>query len=288
VQSLIYLCPNHHTKYDLGFKPASNLTQEEVVSAKRLKQNSRRRILRYEANATKSLQSLISFIKGIEESLSKEHAHNIQSIYVTEMQNLISTIPELSLRSEEEARKDKLVTAPEKEIAKIAPKLAALASAVSADSSENEVRSKAQSLITQTKEILIDIDEVDCPHCAGRGTTGLIGDLCRYCRGSQVVTKEMHDEYDPEQIDEVDCPHCGGRGTTGLNSEACAYCRGSQVVTKEMHDEYDPEQIDEVDCPHCGGRETTGLINDSCKLCKGSCTVTHATAEAYSQQYGRR
>ena len=112
--NLIFLCPNHHTKYDLGFKPASNLTQEEVIAAKRLKQNSRRRILKYEANATKSLQSLISFINGIEESLSKEHAHNFQSIYVTEMQNLISTIPELSLRSEEEAGKDKLVTAPKK------------------------------------------------------------------------------------------------------------------------------------------------------------------------------
>jgi hypothetical protein len=38
--NLIYLCPNHHTKYDLGFKVASNVTMEEIRAVKLLKRTS--------------------------------------------------------------------------------------------------------------------------------------------------------------------------------------------------------------------------------------------------------
>jgi hypothetical protein len=37
--NLILLCPNHHSKYDYGFKPSSNVNIEEVEAAKRLKRN---------------------------------------------------------------------------------------------------------------------------------------------------------------------------------------------------------------------------------------------------------
>src|SRR5262245_17192802 len=35
--NLIFLCPNHHTKYDLGFKPASNISPKVIHAAKLLK-----------------------------------------------------------------------------------------------------------------------------------------------------------------------------------------------------------------------------------------------------------
>src|ERR1700722_16620517 len=31
--NLIFLCPNHHTKYDLGFKPKSNVTRDVIQAA---------------------------------------------------------------------------------------------------------------------------------------------------------------------------------------------------------------------------------------------------------------
>ena len=37
--NLIFLCPNHHTEYDLGFKPSSNVTLETIQAAKLIKGN---------------------------------------------------------------------------------------------------------------------------------------------------------------------------------------------------------------------------------------------------------
>lgn len=63
--NLIYLCPNHHTKYDLGYRPSKNVTPEMVRAAKLLKRKSRQRMMAYEANAVKGLHGLIQLIKSI-------------------------------------------------------------------------------------------------------------------------------------------------------------------------------------------------------------------------------
>ena len=40
-----------------------------------------------------------------------------------------------------------------------------------------------------------NIDEVDCPHCDGRGQTGLAGDFCKLCKGKQVVSRAVLEAY---------------------------------------------------------------------------------------------
>lgn len=279
--NLIFLCPNHHTKYDLGVRPSSNITLDVVRSAKLLKRTSRVRVLKYEANATKSLQALIRFLKDAEEKMAVAPDQDHRSIYLTEVKGLLATIPELTKNSQQEAGKDKLVTEPERELAKAAPRLAALAAAVTSSSTESDIRSRARSVVAEVDTILIDIDEVDCPHCGGRGQTGLVGDFCSYCKGSCVVTEAKHDAYDPSLVDEIDCPHCGGRGTTGLVSDICAFCKGSCVVSHERYDEYDRSEIDEVGCPHCNGRGQTGLAGDICAYCNGSCIVSQSKYDSY-------
>jgi DnaJ-class molecular chaperone len=39
------------------------------------------------------------------------------------------------------------------------------------------------------------IDEVECPRCAGRGTTGLRDDYCGLCNGSCVVPDAKAEAY---------------------------------------------------------------------------------------------
>jgi DnaJ-class molecular chaperone len=279
--NLIYLCPNHHTKYDLGFKVKSNVTAEEIKAAKLLKRNARCRLLKYEAFATKSLLSLINFVQSIEQKIRSAETENLKTIHLSEMAGLIAAVPDLVKASQKQAKKDGLVTEPEKALAKVAPKLAAIAAEVPSKPSEKATRTKAQRLISQVKEVLIEIDEVDCPHCGGRGLTGLVGDFCRYCKGSCVVSEAKRDAYDVDDIDEIPCPHCGGKGTTGLVSDICAYCRGSCVVSHARAEAYEPDEIDEVSCPRCDGRGTTGLVGDFCGYCKGSCVVSKAKYDAY-------
>src|ERR1039457_2303129 len=63
--NLIFLCPNHHTEYDLGYKPSSNITLEVVRAAKLVKRSTRQRVMRHEANATKLLVAVASLLKGL-------------------------------------------------------------------------------------------------------------------------------------------------------------------------------------------------------------------------------
>lgn len=283
-KNLIYLCPNHHTKYDYGFKAASKVTLEEIRAAKLVKRASRNRVLKYEANATRLLQALIRNLKDIEKSLKGDASENMKSIYLSEMKTLLDSIPALTKKADDEAKADKLTTEPEKELAKHAPKLAALASSVSTSSNESDLRSKALGVVAEVDEILIDIDEVNCPRCSGRGMYGLAGDFCAYCKGSCVVSQAEFDAYDPDEIDEVACPRCGGRGMTGLSSDICAYCKGSSVVSREEAQDYDAFAVDEVNCPRCDGRGQYGLAGDLCGYCKGSCFVSQAMHDAYDPE----
>jgi len=268
--NLIYLCPNHHKKYDYGYTFKTNVTAEEVKAAKLLKRNSRCRILKYEINATRYLLSLIKFLKSIENKLKIEENDNLVRIYLTEMQKLVETIPELTKEAHKQASMDEFVTKTEEVLSKNAPELSKFASPKIIKNSDRDLRNAVNHIVAKASQIVIDIDEVECPHCNGRGQTGLVGDLCAYCGGSCVVTQQERDEYDRNDIDEVECPHCDGRGQTGFVGDLCAYCGGSCVVTQQEKDEYDRNDIDEVECPHCIGRGQTGFVGDLCAYCGGS------------------
>ena len=281
--NLIYLCPNHHTKYDLGFKVKSNVTADEIKAAKLLKRSARCRVLKYEAFATKSLLSLIKFVQSIEEKIGTAETENLKTIHLAELNGLLKEVPGLIKAAQKEAKKDVPSTKPEKALIEIAPKLAAIAAEVPSKT-ERASRAKAKRLISQVDEVLIEIDEVDCPHCGGRGLVGLVGDFCRYCKGSCVVSEAKRDAYDVDDIDEVPCPRCNGRGMTGLVSDLCAYCHGSCFISHAKAEAYEEDEIDEVLCPRCDGKGTTGLVGDYCAYCKGSCTVSQAKKEAYDPE----
>jgi hypothetical protein len=204
--NLIYLCPNHHTKYDLGFKVKSNVTAEEIKAAKLLKRNARCRLLKYESLATKSLLSLIKFVKSVEEKIGTAKSENLKTIHLAELNGLLAEVPGLVKAAQAQAKKDALGTEPDKALVKVAPKLAAIAAEAPAKQTEKASRAKAKRLVSEVEEVLIEIDEVDCPHCGGRGLTGLVGDFCRYCKGSCVVSEAKRDAYDADEIDEVLCP----------------------------------------------------------------------------------
>ena len=105
-------------------------------------------------------------------------------------------------------------------------------SGVDAQTDEARISQMVANVAGKVNEILIVLDEVACPHCNGRGQTGLIGDLCSYCGGSCYVSNEEAVGYAPEDLEETNCPHCNGRGTTGLIWDLCGYveARASSVL----------------------------------------------------------
>jgi hypothetical protein len=282
--NLLLLCPNHHAKYDLGFAPASNVSPEVIRAAKEMKRASRRRMLRAEDNVITSLRAVLRRIELTEQKVAEAEDPLLRETYVTELKSLVAAIPSLAQDAELAGQEDRKFTGAEAAVAKIAPELFKQSQlADTARATESTVRDAAQSVVTLAAPVLA-LDEVDCPRCLGSGQTGLMGDLCAYCKGSCFVSHAQADAYDPEAIDEVDCPRCAGRGQTGLMDDLCAYCKGSCFISQAQADAYDPEAIDEVDCPRCEGRGQTGLMGETCAYCRGSCFISQAQADAYDPE----
>jgi hypothetical protein len=282
--NLILLCPNHHSKYDYGFEPASNVNKVAILAAKTTKRNSRKRCMLQEKNATKLLQTIIKMMSDLQTKIESDSTSvALNEIYSTEIKHLLETLPDLIKISDENAGRDAELPAMEKMLAGKTPLLSKILIGTNKTSKDSVVRSTVESLVEATRDIFLDLDEEDCPHCGGRGTTGLVGDLCGYCKGSCVVSKQECDDYDRDELDEEDCPHCGGKGTTGLVNDLCGYCKGSCVLSKKKCADYDRDDLDEEDCPHCGGKGTTGLVGDICKICKGSCVLSKQECADYDR-----
>jgi DnaJ-class molecular chaperone len=280
--NLIYLCPNHHTQYDKGFKIKNNLTVDEVRAAKRMKRLTRRRMMRYEQNATKTLSQIMTLIKDLHKQATSG-SETFSQAALTEADILLKQLPEYMKNAEEQARKDQPVDKIDQAVLKSTPTLSKMILGIEAQKDKARISQMVATIADKVNDILIDIDEVECPHCNGAGLTGLVGDFCSYCRGTCYVSKKQADDYDPELLDEKDCPHCGGRGTTGLNGDLCCYCGGSCIVSEDKAEEYDPGELDEVECPRCNGKGTYGWNNDFCLFCHGSQTVSTERASEYDE-----
>ena len=283
--NLVLLCPDHHTEYDYGHRPSSNVTRRLILAAKEVKRASRRRMLRFEANTIRALELLLRMVSKIERQAAAAEDQAMASVYTTELRALVAAVPDLCEKATDAAAKDTGFSDAEKAIIAKAPALSRLALTANAQSvQDQQVRSAAQQVIDVAADVFLDLDEVDCPHCKGHGQKGLLGDLCVFCKGSCYVSQEKSDAYEAEDIDEVNCPHCDGRGETGLVGDICRYCRGGQVVSQEKSDAYEAEDIDEVNCPHCDGRGETGLVGDICRYCRGGQVVSQEKSDAYEAE----
>ncbi len=281
--NLIYLCPNHHTKYDLGFAPAANITEQEIAAAKLMKRKSRQRTMKYEGNLTIAYRSLLSAIAKIEQEIKDQPSKNLVAIYETEARSLMRLLPTVTKDAQEQAAKDVEVDVAERVLMTSAPAIAEATLGLQSAETGHELRSRMTTVANLAKEVLIDLDEEECPRCGGSGMTGLVGDYCAYCKGSCVVTKKEAEEYDPDEIDEVDCPHCEGGGVIGFDQHWCPVCRGSCVVSRDDAELYDEDDVDEVDCPHCHGSGVLGHGQHFCPFCKGACRITQAEADQYDE-----
>ncbi|MDQ5936982.1 MAG: hypothetical protein QG574_4322 [Cyanobacteriota bacterium erpe_2018_sw_21hr_WHONDRS-SW48-000092_B_bin.40] len=271
--NLLLLCPNHHTQYDYGHKLHDclkiedvNAIKNEMIQASRYKYQ----MLLEPANSAIRLTKTIDNLNKALKQVDTDSALGLKTIAV-----------ELITASEAIETIDTGNASLNKANAKAASAL---------KSARNQVNANLTQALEEVSQVASDYDELldsldgeECPHCNGRGKTGLVGDICVYCRGNGSVTVEELKEYDPDEIDKVECPRCAGRGTIGFRGEFCAYCKGSQVVSKEDVKNYDEDDFDEVDCPHCGGRGTIGLRGEFCSYCKGDCVVSTEDGQEYNR-----
>jgi DnaJ-class molecular chaperone len=202
-------------------------------------------------------------------------------VYMTETKSLMEQLPGLAAKADEAAKADQDLGDVADAIAKVAPKLVKASAGGVKGNKDSAIRTALSTVVKTVDDALLDFDEVECPHCHAAGMTGLVGDLCVYCRGDCFVSSEEAENYNPDDIDQVACPRCAGRGTIGWAGALCTFCHGSCVVSSDREEEYDEESLPEKRCPHCHGTGTRGLVGDLCPYCKGDTIVSDEEFEEY-------
>lgn len=103
---------------------------------------------------------------------------------------------------------------------------------------------------------------VKCPLC--KGTGGHYGEDCPVCHGDRKIEHRLADQVDLADFDEVDCPLCEGDGR--WDGEDCPECNGNRKMPRHTAERVDVQAYDKVDCPVCGGdgRDDNG---DPCRAC---------------------
>jgi hypothetical protein len=210
--NLILLCPNHHTEYDLGYRPSSNVSLEALKAAKLLKRQARVRTQLYEANAYKTAASVMTTVKKLETKLKTLESQQLIEVYETELAALMRGLPGMLDASQAEAKKDKSLEDVGTLVSKVAPTISRATAGLSSSATPTQIRNAAATVSAAVEESLIELDEVDCPHCGGSGTTGLVGDFAPTVMATWSYQKNRPTTTTRRRLTRLTAPTAEGRG----------------------------------------------------------------------------
>ena len=241
--NLLFLCPDHHTEYDYGVKPA-NVTIEDVRHFKeslqkfcKIQWQLKGKIIHTFVGALNTAVSLIEIQKQLKkiipdddfkvllDSISKESVSvGGKEIKKASTKTLIEEISD-NIHSESET---------------VCPLCHGVGGTAIYDPcpvcyGNGEIDEK-------------DIDAIDisryqateCELCKGRGSRH--GDACPACGGEGQVSKGFADEHDWSQYELIDCELCKGKGSR--HGDDCPACGGEGQVSKGFADDHDWSQYD--------------------------------------------
>lgn len=114
---------------------------------------------------------------------------------------------------------------------------------------------------------------IKCPLCKGAGTHE--GENCPVCHGGQEIERRFADQVDLAAFDDVDCPLCEGVGR--WQGEDCPVCRGDGSMPKHAAERVDVSAYNDVDCPLCEG--DGHWQGGGCPVCRGDGRMPKHAAE---------
>ncbi|AHF66537.1 hypothetical protein PCH70_13840 [Pseudomonas cichorii JBC1] len=286
--NLIWLCANHHTKFDNGLFGPIGAKNEEVIAIKKGLQYFRRVSWSGQASVLQQIASALSICSDLNRLLDAQNEPSHPQLENIAKQVFV-IIPELAKRSHVESLKptlEKLVTEIKRHqcsstsIDKHKIKNIALLEDAFLESSDLahcplcKIRGVSHSYDCPVchgdgsidKNLEIDVTEFDlvqCKLCKGSGHYHC--DYCKACGGEGEMERRFERDFDYSQFDLVDCPLCKGSGR--FDGECCRVCDGDRAIMRKYADNIDTSEYDYVDCPLCEG---SGRHNgDTCLSCNG-------------------
>ncbi|MGM9517036.1 HNH endonuclease [Roseateles sp. DB2] len=287
--NLIWLCSNHHTKFDSGLFGPKGADNELIVSLKRVLLHFQRHAWLGLAEISKQIAGTLSLCVEMKAHLAKARdAGEVQAVEQV-AKEVLALLPTLAAQSTLDA---------------VQPTLSKLMAGMSAAGGGTGASTEAQLDVAAQLEVefLLNSGLKQCPLCDG--TKSHNGYECPVCVGDGAIPRDLDPDLDEFQMvtcglcegarhyEGEDCPACGGEGAlerrfaeridfSRYKSVECRLCKGEKVwdgeqcpvcagegeVPRHYADQVDLNQYDLVECPLCDGEGRHE--GDECPVCNG-------------------
>lgn len=307
---LLWLCANHHTKFDngsIGPKGASNTL---IKATKLVVQSARKHIWQHTADVSIQLAALLKLANDLHADLkaNPSSAEEVEGVG----KQLLKLLPAVASKNTDE------------EIKPILEKISANVSGTGIVGVQEQASTTAQSLEfigSLEQEFLHKAGLQDCPLCVGTrwhneqecpvcqgegsvpedcrpdlspfrsvscrlccGSGRADGDTCPACGGDGSMESRVDEQIDWDDFRKVTCTLCHGDGRH--LGEECPVCRGEQRVPRHALERVNQRDFEEVDCPLCEGLGDFDW--DTCPECHGDRRMQRRFAEQIDvSRYGK-
>lgn len=266
--NLIYLCANHHTKFDKqGVLGPVEEVRDYVTSFKKTLLYVTRVKWGSYANSIAECYSFAQVCqhlkKEIEARRGKVTVGQLAS-YEKLVDEAMEGLKASTVKGKRERSSQMGTSTPEDLWTKLER---------SVKKTTRSARLASAAALTLDDEFRAAAGFIDCPLCKGSSFHG--DSVCPVCCGELQVDSAWAKSIDLEPYTMVKCPLCKGVGMH--NGEDCQVCHGNREIERRFADHVDVAAFDEVDCPLCEGAGR--WLGDDCPECHGNCQVPRYVAE---------
>jgi len=232
--NLIWLCANHHTKFDNGCFGPKGANNEVIASLKQGLQHFKRVAWQGQAEVGRQIAATLSLCSVMQKHL--ESAKNVVEVAAVEQiaKKALELLPQLASQSKVPA---------------VRPMLQQMAVALAAGKAKASTSTQTQlaTAASYETEFLLKSGLVRCPLCKGSKTHN--GYDCPVCDGDGAVRKDL--DVDLTDFEAIDCQLCGGSGRQSYDE--CPACGGEGRFERHVANRIDFSQFVNVVCPLCNG-----------------------------------
>lgn len=244
-RNLIWLCSNHHTKFDKGLYECHPKDRDIIRTQKKM--------FAYYAKIQWEMQSksmvggllLMKAIAKLSDQMESAKSKELATLE-TKAESVIALIPKMAPLSHTDPLFEDYENAKTalKEIVKT-----------------GSVKSKLRRAKKVRTEFIANAGYVTCFVCDGSGYRD--DRDCPVCDGEKQIPEDFAENLDVSPYEKVDCPVCEGAGAR--SGQRCDVCDGEREMDRRFADRIDPKDYQEVSCPLCEGK---GYYDDrDCDVC---------------------
>ncbi|AXK38139.1 zinc finger domain-containing protein [Crenobacter cavernae] len=256
--NLIWLCANHHTKFDNGCFGPKGADNEVIVALKRGLHHFKRIAWQGQAEVCKQIAATLSLCSEMREKLARA----TQKVEVDAVERIAK---------EALAQLPKFASQPGLDA--VRPTLTRLADQLAAGQARRgtTTRKQLETAASFEEEFLLNSGLVWCPLCKGTKTHN--GYDCPVCSGDGSVDKDL--QVNLTEFELVKCQLCSGEGS--YEHGDCPACGGEGELERRFAEQFDFSQFDIVPCQLCRGKGK--LQGDDCPACYGEGEMARGAAE---------